>query len=239
VNTIARLAIPASLLVLAGCAQTPIDYAPLESKIGQTKSGDFGTCFTHVHSAAVALEKAEAGLAVVKNAGGYTSQITYDNAVAAVDKAMADRTAAEEACNARTATLEKDMADVQATLENHEKRLKELEKVREIVRGVTFETGSAKLTRAAKVVLDVVANRLMRSPIKVEVAGHASSTGTPERNMVLSQARADSVRAYLISQGVDGSMLTAKGYGISEPIATNDTKDGRMANQRVELRYNE
>jgi len=71
----------------------------------------------------------------------------------------------------------------------------------------------------------------------VEIAGHASTTGTPEMNMKLSQARAESVRAYLVSRGVDGKMLSAKGYGITQPIADNGTAEGRRANQRVELRF--
>jgi len=237
VKSIIRLALPVSLLALGGCAQAPIDTGPLESQINAAKSGDFGTCYTNVHAAAVALEKAEKGLAEVKGHQGFTSQSVYDDAMAAVKKASAARSSAETACNARTAALEAEMPGIKSTLADHEKRLKELEKVREIVRGVTFVTGSAKLTAQARTVLDVVANRLERSPIPVEIAGHASTTGTPEMNMKLSQARAESVRAYLVSRGVDGKMLSAKGYGITQPIADNGTAEGRRANQRVELRF--
>jgi outer membrane protein OmpA-like peptidoglycan-associated protein len=231
--------LPASLLILGGCASHPVDYSALESKVGQAKSGDFGTCYTNIHSAASALEEAEANLARIKAFPDFTSKSTVDAAIAKVNMALADKAAADEACNARTAVLEKDMVDVKKTLANHEMRLKELEKVREIVRGVTFQTGSAKLTREAQVVLDVVANRLQRSPIPVQIAGHASSTGTPEMNMKLSQARAESVMRFLVSRGVDPKLLTAKGYGITQPIATNETADGRRANQRVELRFRE
>ena len=236
-SPIVRLAAPAFLIALAGCAQSPIATGPLESKINQARGGDFGTCYTNVHSAAIALDEAEAGLAEIKAHQGWTSQSVYDDAVRAVDKALADRAAAEEACNARTAVLEDKIPEIEGRLDDHEARLKELERVREIVRGVTFATGSARLTAEAKTVLNVVANRLQRSPIPVEVAGHASSTGTPEMNMKLSQRRAESVRDYLISQGVDASILSARGYGVTEPIADNSTQAGRRANQRVELRF--
>ena len=234
-----KLALPASVLIVAGCAQAPVDYGTLEAKVAEARSGDFGSCYTNIHSAAATLEAAEASLSEIKAYPGYTSQYVVDDAIKTVDRAIADRKAADLACNVRTAALEAEMPGIKSTLEDHEMRLKKLEKVREIVRGVTFVTGSAKLTQQARGVLDIVANRLQRSPVAVEIAGHASSTGTPERNMTLSQARAESVMKYLVLRGVDAKMLTAKGYGVTQPIADNSTKDGRTANQRVELRFNE
>ena len=55
--------------------------------------------------------------------------------------------------------------------------------------------------------------------------------------MKLSEARAESVKAYLVKRGVDASMITARGYGITKPIADNSTKAGQRANQRIELTY--
>ena len=55
--------------------------------------------------------------------------------------------------------------------------------------------------------------------------------------MELSQRRAESVRKYLISRGVNAENLTARGYGQTQPVASNDTKEGRDANKRVELRF--
>ena len=234
-----KLSLPASVLIIAGCAQAPVDYGMLEAKVAEAKSGDFGSCYTNINSAAVTLEAAEASLAEIKAYPDYTSQYVVDDAVKMVEKAVADRNAAERDCNIRTAALEAEMPGIKSTLEDHETRLKKLEKVREIVRGVTFVTGSAKLTQQARGVLDIIANRLQRSPLAVEIAGHASSTGTPERNMTLSQARAESVMKYLVMRGVDAKMLTAKGYGVTQPIADNSTRDGRTANQRVELRFSE
>jgi OOP family OmpA-OmpF porin len=67
------------------------------------------------------------------------------------------------------------------------------------------------------------------------VAGHTDSVGTDQYNQGLSERRANSVRDYLVEQGVRASRLTAVGYGENRPVATNDTADGRQENRRVEL----
>ena len=103
--------------------------------------------------------------------------------------------------------------------------------------GVTFKRDSAELREEAKPILDVIADRLVKENKPLEIAGHTSSTGPAKHNMTLSQARADAVRDYLISRGVTRSNLIAKGYGMNQPIATNDTQEGRNANKRVEIRY--
>lgn len=71
--------------------------------------------------------------------------------------------------------------------------------------------------------------------LKVEVAGHTDYIGTDEYNMGLSVRRADAVRMYLIEKGVAADRLTAKGYGESQPVADNETEEGRFQNRRVEL----
>mgnify|MGYP001053860886 CR=1 FL=1 len=71
--------------------------------------------------------------------------------------------------------------------------------------------------------------------VKVEVAGHTDSIGTDEYNMGLSQRRADAVRNYLVDKGIPAERLTVKGYGESQPVADNATREGRFENRRVEL----
>jgi hypothetical protein len=71
--------------------------------------------------------------------------------------------------------------------------------------------------------------------IHVEIDGYTDSTGSLEFNDRLSQQRADSVRSYLSSQGVNSSAITTQGFGPSQPIASNDTASGRQQNRRVEL----
>jgi outer membrane protein OmpA-like peptidoglycan-associated protein len=67
------------------------------------------------------------------------------------------------------------------------------------------------------------------------VEGHTDSVGTDEYNMKLSENRANSVRDYLVQQGINISSIGARGFGKSQPVATNDTAAGRQQNRRVEL----
>ena len=106
-----------------------------------------------------------------------------------------------------------------------------------VLEGVTFNTGSAVLTDAAKAVLDKMAETLNGAPdVNVEVQGHTDNTGSAAVNTRLSGARAESVRAYLVSKGVAAARLTAKGYGPTVPVADNATAAGRAQNRRVELK---
>jgi OOP family OmpA-OmpF porin len=103
-----------------------------------------------------------------------------------------------------------------------------------VLRGVEFATNSATLSPSSLPILDDVAADLKEHPrLKVELQGHTDSRGADAYNLDLSQRRADSVRNYLISQGVSGLQLVAKGYGESEPIADNATDLGRAENRRV------
>lgn len=103
-----------------------------------------------------------------------------------------------------------------------------------IVRAVDFEFNSVRLTAPAQRTLDQVASALAAQPeLKVEIQGYADSTGSDAYNLKLSQRRAEAVEAYVISKGVDPSTLTAHGYGNSQPLASNDTAEGRAQNRRV------
>jgi outer membrane protein OmpA-like peptidoglycan-associated protein len=71
--------------------------------------------------------------------------------------------------------------------------------------------------------------------LKIQVEGHTDSIGTDEYNQRLSEQRADSVRDYIVQQGVPGAGVTATGLGKDGPVASNDTAAGRQQNRRVEL----
>ena len=101
---------------------------------------------------------------------------------------------------------------------------------------VHFEFDSARLTSAAKSILNQAASAVNAAPGNVSVEGHTDSTGSDEYNLGLSQRRAQSVVDYLVSQGVDRSKMTAKGFGESKPKTTNATREGRAQNRRVEIR---
>jgi OOP family OmpA-OmpF porin len=103
--------------------------------------------------------------------------------------------------------------------------------------GVNFETGKAVLTPESAAILDKVVQSLVaRDSVRVEIVGHTDNTGSLSVNRRLSKARAEAVRKYLIAHGVSEDRLTARGAGPDEPLASNDTEEGRAQNRRVELR---
>ncbi len=105
-----------------------------------------------------------------------------------------------------------------------------------VLEGVTFETSSAELTAEARVVLDRVAEALVGNPdVRVRVSGHTDASGSRLFNVDLSQARAESVVAYLTERGVAAARMEARGFGPDQPIADNGTPEGRRMNRRVEL----
>jgi len=133
-------------------------------------------------------------------------------------------------------------AELAATAENKAKQALEKSKVAckpEIIKleGVYFNHDSAKLRSTSIATLDkAVATLKRRASIHVEVAAHTDSSGSDEYNQALSERRAASVMDYLVAHGIDASRLTSKGYGESQPVASNATKEGRAKNRRVELR---
>ncbi len=106
------------------------------------------------------------------------------------------------------------------------------------LQGVTFEFDSARLTSQAEARLDEDVQILLRHPdLEVEIAGHTDSVGDAAYNEGLSLRRAQSVRDYLVGKGANAGNLTVKGYGESDPVASNDTAEGRAQNRRVEFRH--
>jgi OOP family OmpA-OmpF porin len=105
------------------------------------------------------------------------------------------------------------------------------------LRGVHFDNDMAVLRPDARVILDAAVTTLRQNPgIRVEIAGHTDGVGTDAHNLDLSQRRAQAVLDYFVARGIAADRLSARGYGKSEPIADNDTAEGRAANRRVELR---
>jgi OmpA-OmpF porin, OOP family len=107
-----------------------------------------------------------------------------------------------------------------------------------VLKDVNFNLGKSSLTPQAKTILDDVAPSFAgQRAMKVEVGGHTDTTGRAEKNLTLSQARAEAVRAYLISKGVPGEQLSAKGYGSTQLLVDPErTQLDRERNRRVELR---
>jgi OmpA-OmpF porin, OOP family len=112
-----------------------------------------------------------------------------------------------------------------------------IEKVNLAARNIFFATGSAKLLAKSYSSLNNVVKILTDNPsFKVDIGGHTDITGTHDKNMVLSDNRAASVKAYLVSKGIDESRITSQGFGPDKPIADNKTATGRATNRRVEMK---
>ena len=101
---------------------------------------------------------------------------------------------------------------------------------------ITFEVSSARITAEGQTVLDQAADYLNANvDVNVEIAGHTDADGDEAANLALSQARAESVKAYLEGKGIDGNRMTPKGYGEAQPVASNDTPEGKAQNRRIEF----
>lgn len=99
---------------------------------------------------------------------------------------------------------------------------------------VNFETGSNKLKQTSNQILDKMADLMLENPsLVIEVAGYTDNVGDDNANKLLSEKRAQAVVAYLTSKGVKAAQMKAIGYGEANPIATNETEDGRLQNRRV------
>ncbi|MFI5097821.1 MAG: OmpA family protein [Candidatus Acidiferrales bacterium] len=104
---------------------------------------------------------------------------------------------------------------------------------------VLFDTGSYTLKPGAREKLAKISGILLAHPgLTLQIEGHTDSVGSDEFNQQLSERRADSVRDFLAEQGVPVSSITARGFGKTQPVASNDTSEGRQRNRRVELVVN-
>ena len=112
-----------------------------------------------------------------------------------------------------------------------------VEKTRTLGASALFAINKADISDAGRAELDALVADLRRMD-KVDsimVVGHTDNTGAADYNMGLSQRRADSVKAYLVDKGIDANLITTKGMGLTQPVASNATREGRAQNRRVEI----
>ena len=104
---------------------------------------------------------------------------------------------------------------------------------------VFFETNSAVLEEISKQELQIVANWMVtvEDTVIFELQGHTDNRGSEAWNLTLSQQRADAVRNYLVSIGIPDDRLVARGFGMTRPIDTNETEEGRANNRRTEVHF--
>ena len=172
------------------------------------------------------------------------NQVTSDAALAAAqaetDAAKAKAQAETEQAQLAGQQAENDKASLRAKLSQ---QLNSVLQTRDSARGlivnmsdVLFDTAAFTLKSGAREKLSKVAGILLAYPgLNIEVDGHTDNVGSDEYNQNLSDQRAESVRAYLVAQGVLTDSVTAKGFGKTQPVGTNDTAAGRQINRRVEL----
>ena len=175
-------------------------------------------------------------------------------AMAAAKEAQAQAEAARQAALAEEAKLASEKADAlkakqqaesdsQALRERLKEQLNMILATRDTARGlivnmsdVLFDFNQATLKPGTKEKLAKVSGILLAYPsLHLSVEGHTDSIGTPEYNMKLSQRRADAVRDYLVSNGINAANIQAVGMGEDNPVASNSTAAGRQQNRRVEM----
>jgi OOP family OmpA-OmpF porin len=105
-----------------------------------------------------------------------------------------------------------------------------------VLHNIIFASGSAELLPSSYGPLDEIARSLRMAPdVSMEVRGYADALGADSFNLSLTQRRAEAVREYLLAQGIEPDRLRARGYGEADPVAPNDTPEGRAMNRRVEF----
>lgn len=107
--------------------------------------------------------------------------------------------------------------------------------VADAIRNLEFDVNKSTIRAKSYPTLNRVAELLKTKNFSLKLAGHTDSQGSDALNMALSKDRAESIKAYLVSQGVNASRVEATGYGESQPIASNKTAAGRQKNRRVEF----
>ena len=121
-------------------------------------------------------------------------------------------------------------ADVKVYISEEDKKI-----VKDAIRNLEFDLGKASIRSTSFPSLDNVANLLVTKNFSLKLAGHTDNVGSNSANLMLSKDRAESVKTYLVSKGVNSSRVEATGYGKSQPIKTNKTPQGRQMNRRVEF----
>ena len=174
------------------------------------------------------------------------SQLEAERARAAQAEADADRARAEAAAaeaQARAAAANKSATDANAVRERLRAQLNSVLATSESARGlivnmsdVLFDTGRYTLKTNTQISLAKVAGILQAYPgLKLQVEGYTDSVGSDQYNQKLSENRADAVRDFLVTQGVQADNISATGYGKAKPVADNATAQGRSQNRRVNL----
>ncbi|MES2732401.1 MAG: OmpA family protein [Bacteroidota bacterium] len=204
-----------ALAFFAGCAKT--DTASTSTKKGMNKTTKGGL----IGAGSGAVVGGVIGAIAGNTAAGAIIGATVGGATGAIIGHKMDKQAEKLDKEVEGATVERVGEGIKLTFDS----------------GILFATGSADLTPAAKANIDKMAkiiNEAENKETNLQIDGHTDNTGSDAINNPLSERRAQAVANYLKVKGVDGSRLIIHGYGASQPVAENTTKEGKTKNRRVE-----
>lgn len=225
----------------------PVDLHKARSALEEAEKA-FGDEPSDQHTrdlAYVALRKAELAEVMASRASetNLKDQAEQDLKSAQAQK-QSDTTGALTQARADLALSQQNASDANQRTKAMEERLAELANVREDERGtivtlsgsVLFPSNKSTLLPTAETRLNEVSDALMNTKERnIRVEGYTDSRGSDEANLTLSQRRAEAVRSYLVSRGYEPDRIQAHGMGDSQPIAGNDSAEGRANNRRVEI----
>ncbi len=194
-------------------------------------------------AAAKAKQQADAAAAAAKlqaDQAAAAAKLQADQAQAKADAEIAAQQAARKQAEDQRLAAEREKQQLRARLlEQFNRVLPTTDTDRGLVVNmgdVLFATGKAELNPQAQLALAKLTGIVLNYPsLRLAIGGYTDSTGTADFNQTLSQNRANAVSAFLVSQGLDPSTLTAQGYGPANPVADNTTSQGRQKNRRVEI----
>lgn len=250
--TLPRVTAILVLALLAGCASQrgpePDRLTQVRQQVEQAKADPALSRF-----APVAVHEAEQSVSEAERAWreGQASQVDHHLTVAERRLDIARARASSQAAVAERQELAQQGSRIQ--LESAQSRAARLEqeleglRQRQTAQGTVFtlseayfDVGKAQLKPGAANRLQPLAQFLRANPDKaVTVEGHTDSTGSPDTNRQLSQARAEAVKQFLVGEGIEPGRVAARGMGEQFPVASNDTTAGRQQNRRVEVLVSE
>ena len=182
--------------------------------------------------ARVAAEQAAAQAAQERAAADAARAAALQQQQAAQAEAARAREDAQKAETEKTELRERLRQQLNAILETQETARGLIVNISDVL----FDFNKYTLKPGAREKMAKVSGILLAYPgLKIQLEGHTDSIGSDEYNQKLSEQRADAVRDYLVSQGVPANTVTAMGFGKSQPVASNDTAEGRQRNRRVDM----
>jgi outer membrane protein OmpA-like peptidoglycan-associated protein len=220
-------------------AEAETKYAE-DQRVGLTEQREKARLDARTHEADLAMSKVASAQAesaeqkaqadAARNQAG-AAQAQADAAAAAALAAQQQAQSAAMSAQQQADELQRQIAELQAKVTDRGIVL--------TLGDVLFATNKAELTSGANGNLNKLVAFLNKYPDRtVDIEGYTDSTGSADYNMGLSQRRADTVRSYLVDQGIGSGRLVASGKGMSSPVAGNDSATGRQQNRRVEVIIN-